>query len=77
MKELTLGLHANVGCSSEAVGQNMTTASAPTEGLPTIAVHPAATVLPLEPATSLFAAGIPPTIGSSTVLVSGAILLAF
>jgi hypothetical protein len=36
-------------------------------------VHPAATVPPLEPATSAFAMGIPSTAGVSTVPVWGAI----
>jgi hypothetical protein len=66
MKELILALRAKVGRSSEAEGRATIAASAPTASLPTIAVHPAATVLPFEPATSTFAAGIPLTTGANT-----------
>ncbi len=73
MKEQILALRAKVGRSSEAENRATIAASAPTTNLPTIAVHPAATVPPLEPATSAFAAGIPPTTGARTALAWRAI----
>ncbi len=75
MKEQILPLHAKVSHSSKAEGRATITALAPTASLPTIAVHPAATVPLLEPAMSVFSAGIPPVTGASTVPVWGAIPL--
>jgi hypothetical protein len=76
MKEQILALRAKVGCSSEAEGRATIAASAPTAGLPSIAVHPAATIPLLEPAMSAFSAGIPPTTCASMAPVWGAIPLA-
>jgi hypothetical protein len=66
MKEQILALRAKVGRSSEAEGRATIAVLAPTASLPTIAVHPAATAPPLEPAMSAFSAGILPTMGVST-----------
>ncbi len=73
MKERIIALRAKVGCSSEAEGRATITALAPTASLPTIAVHPAATVPLLEPAMSAFSAGISPVTGESSAPVWGAI----
>jgi hypothetical protein len=58
MKEQILALRAKVGRSSEVQGQATIAVSAPTASLPTIAVHPAATVPLLKLAMSVFSAGI-------------------
>ncbi len=73
IKEQILALRAKVGRSSKAEGLATIAVSALTVSLPTIAMHPAATVLPFEPATSAFAAGTPPTTVVNTAPAWGAI----
>ncbi len=75
MKEQILALRAKVGRSSEAVGRVQIAASALTTSLPTIAIHPAVTILPLKPAMSAFSTEIPLMTGASTAPVWGAIPL--
>ncbi len=69
MKEQIFALHAKVIRSTEVERQTITAASALTISLPTIALHPTATVPPPELVISTFSVGILLMTGASTAPV--------